>query len=76
MAKIISRIETISLITLVHKFTQKKNHFVIPMKQNFEILFYISTKMPMTHLKLILFNGWIYRIFNSFINNFKKFRHC
>lgn len=34
----------------------------------FEILFYIPAKMPMTHLKLIFFSRWIYRIFYSLIN--------
>jgi hypothetical protein len=46
----------------------KKNHFVIPMKQNFEILFYILAKMPTAHLKLIFFNKWIDNISNSLIN--------
>jgi hypothetical protein len=50
-----------------HKFT-KKYHFVIPMKQTFEILFYIFANMQMTHLKLIFCNGWGYRILNSFNN--------
>jgi len=56
------------LIMHGHKFTKKKYHFVIPMKQNFESLFYITAEMPMTHLKLIFFNGSIYRTFSSFNN--------
>jgi hypothetical protein len=52
MAKIISQIDTIHQLHLGTN-SHQKIHFVILMKQKFEILYYISAKMPMTNLKLI-----------------------